>query len=65
MRKVETCLSRIDFSSSADLRLVVSDAAGEALNDVGGLTSLAEAVESLSPFADGAGAWRVEYAVSP
>ncbi|GAA6020306.1 hypothetical protein JCM8202_002616 [Rhodotorula sphaerocarpa] len=62
LRKVETCLARMNFSNSEDLRAVVSDASGEALDEAGGLTSLAQAMESLSPSADGAGIWRVEYA---
>ncbi|GAA5991492.1 hypothetical protein JCM10908_005730 [Rhodotorula pacifica] len=65
LASLEQNLRLSDFSSSEDFRLVISHAGLHKGEDevatAGGLTSLAEAVASLSPSCGGAGEWQVEY----
>lgn len=66
--QLEQDLCRFDFSSTEELRLVVSHVGlhvGEAkVAEAGGLASLAEAIASLSPSCHGEGEWKIEYLVS-
>ena len=66
--QLERNLCRFDFSSTENLRLVVSHAGShdgeDKVAEAGGLTSLANAIASLSPSCDGQGDWKIEYLVS-
>ncbi|KWU42260.1 hypothetical protein RHOSPDRAFT_36209 [Rhodotorula sp. JG-1b] len=63
--QLERNLCRFDFSSTENLRLVVSHAGShdgeDKVAEAGGLTSLANAIASLSPSCDGQGDWKIEY----
>ncbi|TKA53303.1 hypothetical protein B0A53_04321 [Rhodotorula sp. CCFEE 5036] len=63
--QLERNLCRFDFSSTENLRLVVSHAGSHVGEDevaeAGGLASLAEAIASLSPSCHGEGDWKIEY----